>query len=55
MATRTTSQQDKIDAMKQAENDSWQPTRDKQRCHDLAKEAEEAIRRNQKQEKGGKQ
>jgi len=46
-------EQQLIEKTKKAERDFWQPTHDKQKCHDLAKEAEEARRRNQKQQ-GGK-
>lgn len=51
-----TDSQDLINKTKQAEQKFWDETHAKQRCHDLAKEAEEGMRRNQKQEqkKGGK-
>ena len=45
------SQQELVDKTKQAERDFWQTTHNKQVCHDLAKEAEEAIRRNRQREK----
>ena len=45
-----TDSQDLINKTKEAEAEYWKEVRRKQQCHDLAKEAEEAVRRNQKKE-----
>lgn len=46
----TRAEQELIEKTKKAEKDFWQPTHNKQKCHDLAKECEETIRKNAKKE-----